>query len=99
MWREPGPLPEVFGHRPETSMTRVTVEDSTAGLGQPPRTGRPLVSGISFHDVSRLCTNSLAHGVPGQCVGRVALALVVCQPLATLTSCVALSAASSEDPT
>ena len=27
------------------------VEDSTAGLGQSLRTGRPLVGGLSFHDV------------------------------------------------
>ena len=40
-----------------TSMTRATVEDNTASLGQTPRSERPLVGGLSFHDVSRMCTN------------------------------------------
>ena len=46
-------------------MTRATVEDRTAGVGQSLRTGRPLVGGFSFHGVSGLCPNSLAHGQPG----------------------------------
>ena len=35
---QPGELGtlEFFGHRLQTSMTRATVEDSTAGLGQKP---------------------------------------------------------------
>ena len=53
--------PEFFGHRLQTSMTRATVEDSTAGLGQILRTGRPLVGGFSFHGVSRTCMHPLAH--------------------------------------
>ena len=53
--------PEFFGHRLQTSMARATVEDSTAGLGQTIRTGRPLVGGLSFHGVSGLCMSSLAH--------------------------------------
>ena len=57
--------PEFFGHRLQTSMTRATEEDSTAGLGQTLRTGRRLVGGLSFHGVSGLCTNSLAHRLPG----------------------------------
>ena len=57
--------PEYFSHRlQQTSMTRATVEDSTAGRGQTLRTRRPLVGGCSFHDVSGLCTKSLAHGLP-----------------------------------
>ena len=43
--------------RLQTSMTRATVEDSTAGLGQTLRTGRPLVGGLSFHGVSGMCMN------------------------------------------
>ena len=35
--------PEFFCHRPQTSMTRASVEDRTADLGQTLRTGRPLV--------------------------------------------------------
>ena len=46
-------------------MTRATVEDSTAGLGQTLRTGHPLVGGSSFHGVSGLCINSLAQRLPG----------------------------------
>ena len=46
--------PQFLGHRLRTSMTRATVEDSTAGLGQ-------TVGGFSFHGVSGLCTHSLAH--------------------------------------
>ena len=57
--------PEFFGRRFQTSMTRATVEESTAGLGQPLRAGRPLVGGLSFHGVSGLCTSSLAHKLPG----------------------------------
>ena len=56
---------EVFSHRLHTSMTRGTADDSTAGLGQTLRTGRPLVGGLSFHDVYGLCTSSLAHRLPG----------------------------------
>ena len=52
------------GHRLPTSTTRATVEGSTAGLG-PTREERPLVGGFSFHDVSGLCANFLAHGLPG----------------------------------
>ena len=47
-----------------TPMNRATVEDSTAGLGQPLRTVRPLVVGLSDHDVSGLCMSSLARGMP-----------------------------------
>ena len=46
-------------------MTRATVEDSTADLGRTLRTGRPLVGGLSFHGVSGLRTNSLAHRLRG----------------------------------
>ena len=56
--------PEFFGHRLQSSMTRATVEDSTAGLGQTLRTGRPLVGGLSLHGVSGLCMNSRAHWLP-----------------------------------
>ena len=35
-------------------MTRATVEDSTAGLGQTLRTERPDVCGFLFHSVSGL---------------------------------------------
>ena len=38
---------------------------STAGLGQNLRTGRPQFGGLSFHDVSGMCTNPLAHWRPG----------------------------------
>ena len=38
-------------------MTRATVEDSTAGLGQTLRTGRLVVGGLFFHGVSGLCMN------------------------------------------
>ena len=47
-----------------TSMTRFTVEDSTAGLGQTIRTGRPLAVGSSDHDVSGLCMSSWARRMP-----------------------------------
>ena len=46
---------EFFCHQPQTSMTRATVEKSTAGLAQP-----RLIGGLSFHDVPGLCRNSLA---------------------------------------
>ena len=36
----------------QTSMTRATVEERTAGLGQTLRTERALVGGLSFHGVS-----------------------------------------------
>ena len=39
--------------------------DSTAGLGQTLRTGRPLLGGLSFHGVSGLSTSSLARRLPG----------------------------------
>ena len=55
-------IPEFFGRRLHTSMTPATVEDSTAGLGQTLRTGRPLVDGLSFHGVSGLCMNSWHTG-------------------------------------
>ena len=57
--------PEFFRCRFQTSMDRATVEDSTAGLGQLLRTGRPLVGGLSFHGVSGLCMSSLAHWLQG----------------------------------
>ena len=56
--------PEFFGHRLQTSRTHETVEESTAGLGQSFRTGRPLVGGLCFHGVSGLCMNHLAHWQP-----------------------------------
>ena len=37
----------------------------TAALGQTLRAGRALVVGLSFHGVSGLCMNSLAHRLPG----------------------------------
>ena len=46
-------------------MTRATVEDSTAGLGETLRTERPQVGGLSFPGVSGMCMHSLAHGLPG----------------------------------
>ena len=46
-------------------MTRATVVDSEAGLGQTLRTGRLLIDGLSFHGVSGLCMGSLAHRLPG----------------------------------
>ena len=48
----------------KTSMTHVTVEDSKAGLGQTLCTGSPLVGGLSFCNVSELCTSSLAQQLP-----------------------------------
>ena len=56
--------PEFLGHGLQTSMTRATVDDGTAGLGQSLRTGRCLVGGSSFHGVSGLCLSSLPHGLP-----------------------------------
>ena len=53
---------EFFGHRLQTSMTRATAEDSTAGLGQTSRTGRALVGGLSFHGVSELCMDPWRTG-------------------------------------
>ena len=47
------------------TVTRATVEHRTARLGQTLRAGRRLVGGLSFHGVSELCTNSLAHRLPG----------------------------------
>ena len=58
-------IPEFLGRRLQTSMTRATVEASTAGLGQTVRTKRPLVGGLSFHDVSKMWTSPLAHRLPG----------------------------------
>ena len=46
-------------------MARATVEDSTAGPGQTLRTGRPLVGGLSDHDVSGLRTSSPPRRMPG----------------------------------
>ena len=60
--------PEFFGHR-QTSMTRAPVEESTTGLGQTRRTGRLPVGCLSFHGVSGLCTNSLAHTGGSQVLG------------------------------
>ena len=54
--------PDCFVHRLQASMTRATVEDSTAGLGHTLRTGRPLVGGVPFHDVSG--ARSLSHKLP-----------------------------------
>ena len=51
--------PEIFGHRLQTSVTRATEEDGTAGLGQTLRRGRP-VGGLIFHGVSGLRTHSPA---------------------------------------
>ena len=48
-------------------MTRATVEDSTARLGQPLRAGRPLVGGLSFQGVVGLCTSSLVHRFLEKC--------------------------------
>ena len=45
-------------------MILATVEDSTAGLGHTLRAGRPLVGEVSFHDVSGMCMNSVAPGLP-----------------------------------
>ena len=42
-------------------MTRATVEDTTAVLGQTIRTLRPLISGLSFHGVLGLCMNPVAR--------------------------------------
>ena len=46
----------------QTSMARATAEDSTTGLRQLLRTEPPLVGGLSFHGVSRLCISSLHMG-------------------------------------
>ena len=46
---------EFLNRRLQTSMTRATVEDSTAGLGQTLRTRRLVVGALPFHDVSRMC--------------------------------------------
>ena len=53
--------PEFFGHRLQTSMSRATVVDSTAGPGQTLRT----VGGLSFHGISGLSMNASARGLPG----------------------------------
>ena len=58
-------IPEFFGRRLQTSMTRATVEDNTAGLGQALLTEGHLVGGLSFHGVSGMCHESLAHRLPG----------------------------------
>ena len=62
-------------------MTRATVEDSTEGLGQTLRTGRPLVGGLSFHGISELRMNSLARwlstGIQAQGARRGPCGLVV----------------------
>ena len=57
--------PVFFGYRLQTLMTRATVEDSMADLGQTLRAGCPLVGGLSFHGISERCLNSLARGLPG----------------------------------
>ena len=54
-----------IGEALQTSMTRATEEDSTAGLGQTLRTGRFVVRGLSFHGLSGLHTNPLAQRLPG----------------------------------
>ena len=98
--------PEFFGHRLQISMTRATVEDRTADLGQTLQTGCFLVGGSSFHGVSGLCMNSLAHGLPGGTQPRVredgrcrpgSLALGVRQLLVIRTPWLALSVVSSLD--
>ena len=52
-----------------------TVEGSTAGLGQPLRTGRPLVGGLSFHDIAGIIgtwavkrRSNLEHVARGRCI-------------------------------
>ena len=50
---------------PGISKTHATVEDSSAGLGQTLRMGRPLVGGLFFHGVLGLCMSSLALRLPG----------------------------------
>ena len=52
---------EIFSRRLQTSMNRVTVENSTAGLGRTLLAGRLLVDGLSFRSVSGLCKSSLVH--------------------------------------
>ena len=83
LWREFG-TPEFFSHRRQTSTARATEEDGTASLGQTLRTGRPLVSGLSFHDVSIMCAVSLGTKAAGR-------NSTTCDPHAR--------AGSSEDPT
>ena len=63
VWRNTPPCSLVVDSKPR--LTRATLEESTAGLGELPRAGRPPVGGLSFHDVSGLCTNSLARVLPG----------------------------------
>ena len=54
--------PQFFGHRRQTSMTRATVHGRFR-----PNPSYEMSSGWweIFHGVSGLCTNSLAHGLPG----------------------------------
>ena len=93
-------ISKFFGHRLQISMTRATAEDSTAGLGQTLRTGRPLVGGSCFHGVSGMCANPLAHrprGTQAQTVREGGPALGV--GLAVIRTPWALSVVSGVDPT
>ena len=55
---------ESRNNRLQTSVTRATVEDGMAGLGQTLWDGLWLV-GLSFHSVSGMCMNPLVHRLPG----------------------------------
>ena len=71
-------VPEFFGRRLQTSMTRATVEESTAGLRQTLRTGRLLVGGLSFHGVSGRFMNPWHKGRLVECKPRVYETRVSC---------------------
>ena len=63
---------------------RATVDESTADLGQTPRTGRLVVGVLSFNGVSGLRMSSRAHGLPG---GTQVPGVKNCRPLQALVSC------------
>ena len=56
---------ECSGHRLRTSMTRATVEDSTAGLGQTLRSERAVVGGLSAQKMGNV-PGDASTGMPSR---------------------------------
>ena len=84
-------------------MSRATVEDSTAGLGQPLRSGRPLVGGFSFHGVSGPCMSSGHENAAGSGLGLLLwgvrqLLAIHTSLMATVVSSVAPNLSAAQQP-
>ena len=92
---------EFFGHRLQTLMTRATVEDGTARMGQTLQTARLLVGGLSLNGISGLCINlwhmGCQSGIQAQSMSCSGGRLSTCDPHATPWA--APGPVNSEDPT